>query len=145
MAYKTEELKETALIAITKHHLTDIEAISAFMGIANKTFYEHKLQESQPIKEAIFKEKSVIKQTLKAKWFGSENATLQIALYKLLGSEEECHKLNGTKSEYKLDYKENTSLLMLEKIAEKQGISVDQLLQIEGINLGDVAEWKTYY
>lgn len=103
MAYKTEELKETALIAITKHHLTDIEAISAFIGISKQTFYDHQLDESDDIKTAVFNEKSRIKQTLKGKWFKSDNPTLQIALYKLIGSEDECHRLNGSKTEQKID------------------------------------------
>jgi len=113
MAYDTEELIKIALEAITKHHLTDIEAISAFMAIDKCTYYKHKLNENNVIKDAIFKEKSRIKQTLKGKWFKSDNSTLQIALYKLIGSEEECHRLNGSKVEQKIDHTGSVPLIQV--------------------------------
>jgi len=43
--------------------------------------------------------KEKIKHGLRTKWYNSDNATCQVALYKLLGTDDECHRLNGSKQE----------------------------------------------
>jgi len=98
MAYKTEELKELALQSIREHKLHYIEDISAFIGIGKDSFYNHKLDEDDEIKEAIRKNKITLKQRLRTKWEDSDKPALQLALYKLIGSEEEAHRLNGSKT-----------------------------------------------
>ena len=79
MAYKTEELEK-----IKKENLHFIEDICYAMGIDKGTFYAHKLNETDAIKEAILQNKRKIKQSLRSKWYKSTNPTLQIALYRLL-------------------------------------------------------------
>jgi hypothetical protein len=40
---------------------------------------------------------------MRAKWYASDNATLQIGLMKLIANDDEAHRLNGTKREVKHD------------------------------------------
>jgi len=48
------------------------------------------------IKEAIKKNRVKTKNSLKAKWYRSDNATLQVALYKLISDDDERKKLSQT-------------------------------------------------
>ena len=52
------------------------------------------LDKLDSIKDAIDKNKVLTKQTLKQKWSESENATLQIALYKSICTDDERQNLN---------------------------------------------------
>jgi len=97
MSYKTKELHATAMKAITKHKLFFIEDVVAYLPCSKPTFYEHKLNEAIDIKTALENNKIEIKVSMRSKWYKSENATLQMGLYKLIGSEEEYHRLSNTK------------------------------------------------
>jgi hypothetical protein len=94
MAYKTAELEKQALDAIEKYKLFFIEDIVSYLPCDKKTFYAHKLHESPPIKEALLSVKTSIKVSMRSKWYMSENPTLQLALMKLISSEEELRKLS---------------------------------------------------
>jgi len=96
MAYKTEELEKKSLEAIDKHKLFFIEDVVAFLPCTKPTFYEHKLNESNAIKEALEKNKVEIKTSMRSKWYKSENPTLQMGLYKLIGTLEEAERLGTT-------------------------------------------------
>ena len=100
MAYKTEELEAKALEVISKNKLVFIHEVASFMGISKVTFYEHNLNELNTIKQAIDLNKETIKAGLRKKWYDSENATVQIALYKLIGTDEEASKINSQKIEH---------------------------------------------
>ena len=96
MAYKTEELKEQALKAIEKHKLFFVEDVIAFLPCSKPTFYEHFPNESdgyKDIQEALTKNKVEIKTSLRSKWYKSNSAPLQLALYKLIASPEEHRSL----------------------------------------------------
>lgn len=96
MAYKTEELLSKALEAIEKHKLFFIEDIIAFLPCAKPTFYEHFPNESDNYKrmfEALEKNRTEIKTSLRSKWYKSNSAPLQLALYKLIASPEEHRSL----------------------------------------------------
>ena len=102
MAYDTKELYDKAIESINKHNLFFIEDVIAYLGIAKSTYYEHfpeESNESNAIKELIEKNKVVQKVSLRKKWKDSESAALQLALYKIIGTDEEAHRLNGTKQE----------------------------------------------
>ena len=96
MAYKTEELEKKSLEAIDKHKLFFIEDVVAFLPCTKTTFYDHKLHESNAIKEALEKNKVEIKTSMRSKWYKSENPTLQMGLYKLIGTPEEAERLGTT-------------------------------------------------
>jgi hypothetical protein len=94
MAYKTNELERLSLEAIEKYKLFFIEDVVAYLPCDKSTFYAHKLHESNAIKEALLTVKTNIKVSMRSKWYLSEQPTLQLALMKLISSEEELRKLS---------------------------------------------------
>ena len=100
MAYKTEELEKQALEAIEKYKLFFIEDIVSYLPCNKTTFYEHKLNESNAIKEALTKVKTDIKVSMRSKWYKSENPTLQMGLMKLIGTDEERKKLSQNHTDH---------------------------------------------
>lgn len=99
MSYETADLEQKALAAIRKHKLVFIEDIVTFLPCSKPTFYEHKLNESDAIKNEIEKVKVERKAGLRNKMYNSKQPTAWIALYKLIGTDEEAHRLNGSKIE----------------------------------------------
>lgn len=98
MAYKKKELEKLALAAIeADEHIVSFDDVIAELPCSQKTFFNHKLHELHSLKEALGENKVKIKKSLRKKWKDSDNATVQIALYKLIGSEEEAERLNGTR------------------------------------------------
>ena len=92
MAYskkEKEDLLKKAIKAATDNSLYFIEEIVAYLPINKTTFYEWKLNESDELKDIIENNKIETKSKLRNKWAESTNATLNIALYKLIGSNEE--------------------------------------------------------
>jgi hypothetical protein len=75
---------------IEKNNLFVIQDIFAFYsGIKSSQFYNLELEKSESIIKAIDDNKSKTKQSLKNKWYKSDNATLQIALYKSICTDSE--------------------------------------------------------
>lgn len=99
MAYNKADLERQALEAIKEHNLMFVTDVPAYLACSIKTFYNKELQELQSIKDALERNRVKVKNGLRAKWYKSENATVQIALYKLIGTEEEAHRLNGTRQD----------------------------------------------
>jgi len=102
MAFKKDELAEIAIKAITSKKLVFMDEVYAYLPCSRATFYNHKLEELDSIKGAIEKNRVDLKVGLRKKWYESENATVQIALYKLIGSEDESDRINSQKS--KIDH-----------------------------------------
>jgi len=101
---KKEIYEKEILEVIKKNNLFVISDIFAFYsGIKSSQFYNLELEKSENIKRAIDNNKVKTKQSLKNKWYKSENPTLQIALFKTICSDEEAHRLNGSKQEVKTD------------------------------------------
>jgi len=95
MAYKKKELEKQSLAAIQKHNLFFIQDVVAFLPCNSATFYNHKLEQLETIKDALTENKVKVKNGLRAKWYSNGNATTQIALYKLLANDSELKKLNS--------------------------------------------------
>ena len=96
MAYKTEELLSKALEAIEKHKLFFIEDIVAFLPCGKTAFYDHFPNDSNGYKtmfQALEKNRTEIKTSLRSKWYKSNAPALQLALYKLIASPEEHRSL----------------------------------------------------
>ena len=51
MAYKTEELEKQSLEAIEKYKLFFIDDVVSYLPCSTATFYNHKLEELETIKE----------------------------------------------------------------------------------------------
>ena len=95
MAYNTKDLEAQALSLIKNEKLAFIEHVVAYLPCDKSTFYAHGLHESNVLKEALDFQKIEKKRELQNKWMESDNATTQIALYKLLSNKEEFSKLCG--------------------------------------------------
>lgn len=96
MAYNTETLKAKAIESIKKNKLIFVEDICAMIGVSVPCFYDHFKVDSNDFKELrtlLDENKISLKVALRKKWFDSDNATTQMALYKLCSTKEEHMKL----------------------------------------------------
>ncbi len=92
---RKEKYESEILEVIEKKRIFQIQDIFAFYnGCSSSTFYNHELEKLESIKDALRKNKIITKQALKQKWAQSDNATLQIALFKLICEDDERQKLN---------------------------------------------------
>lgn len=92
-------LFEKAKKAIVDNNLYFIEDIVAYIAIAKSTFYDYYpigSNESNELKELLEVNRINGKVKMRKNWLASENATLQIGLYKLIGTTEERKKLSQT-------------------------------------------------
>lgn len=105
-----KEVYEKEIVKIIKdNNLFIISDIFAYYtGIQSSQFYNLELEKSVKIKKAIDDNKVKTRQSMKNKWFKSDNATLQIGLMKIVGTEEDAHRLNGSKQEFKKEVIEYT-------------------------------------
>ena len=76
------------------------EKVAVAIGVNKSTFYDHKLHESDEINEALIKNRVGIKTGLRRKWYDSDNATAQIALYRLISTDKEFERLTSQKVEH---------------------------------------------
>jgi hypothetical protein len=91
-----------ALEVAEKHKCYFIEQVVSHLPISSSTFYEYfpaQSEESETIREILNRNKIETKTKMYNKWFESDNATLQMGLMKLIGNEEQAHRLNGTRIE----------------------------------------------
>ena len=104
MAYKTEDLFNTAIEQIKKNKLFFIEDIIAFLPCSKTTFYEHFTNESNYYKkmfEELEKNRTELKVSMRSKWYKSNAPALQMALMKLIATPEELKKLSMQHSEHR--------------------------------------------
>ena len=104
MAYNRNKIFEQAKEAIEKYKLFFIEDVVAWLPVARSTFWEwfpDKSDEMDALKEMLEKKKVEVKSALRSKWFKGNNPLTQMALYKLIGTEEEYHRIASTKTENK--------------------------------------------
>ena len=105
---KKDKYEKEIIKVIKVNNLFTISSIFSFYtGIQSSQFYNLELEKSEYIKRAIDDNKVKTKQSMKNKWFKSDNATLQMGLMKMLGTEEEAHRLNGSKTQTDLNVKGN--------------------------------------
>lgn len=104
MAYDRIKIFEQAKEAIEKYKLFFIEDVVAWLPCDKTTFYrffEPNCNEYNEIKDLLEKNKVEVKSALRSKWFKGNNPLTQMALYKLIGTEEEYHRIASTKTENK--------------------------------------------
>jgi len=99
MAYKTAIIEKQCIEAIEKNNLMFIEDIVAFVPFSKSTFYIHKLHESDNIKELLETNRIKTKSSIRAKMYKSDNPTLLVALYKLIGTNDEYLRLANARQE----------------------------------------------
>lgn len=104
MAYDRIKIYNQALDLIEKKKLFFIEDVVTLLPISKKSFYEWypiDSDECNTIKELLDKNKIEVKNGLRNKWYNGNNPLTQMALYKLIGTEEEYHRIASTKTENK--------------------------------------------
>ena len=104
MAYDRVKIYQQAQELIKTKKLFFIEDVITLLPISKQTFYEFFKVESNEldtIKELLDKNKIDVKNGLRNKWYNGNNPLTQMALYKLIGTEEEYHRIASTKTENK--------------------------------------------
>ena len=115
--YDPKIIFEKAKELIPKHKLIFVSDVIALLGIATSTFYEKfpaNSEEMEELKGLMETNRISIAISLRKKWFDSENATLQLALYKLIATNDERKMLQQS-------YVDHTS--QGEKISVRVGFS----------------------
>jgi hypothetical protein len=104
MAYDRVKIYEQAQELIKDKKLFFIEDVVTLLPCDKTTFYrffEVESNEYNTIKELLDKNKIDVKNGLRNKWYNGNNPLTQMALYKLIGTEEEYHRIASTKTENK--------------------------------------------
>lgn len=102
MAYDRNKIFKQAKEVIVKHKLFFVEDIVAFLPISKKTFYEFfplESDESNKLKELLETNRTELKVSMRSKWYKSNAPALQMALMKLICTDEERKKLAMQHSE----------------------------------------------
>lgn len=123
MAYDREKLYQQAIKAIGDNNLFFIEDIITMLPCAKATFYEYfpaGSDELNHLKEMIEMNKVAQKVKMRKKWGDSDNATLQMALMKLISTDDERKRLAVSYIESKTT-QTNVDL---------SGLSTDEILNI---------------
>lgn len=126
MSYDTDKLEQEALEAIEKYRLFFIEDVVVYVSCSRATFYNHGLDKLDTIKEALAKNKIDIKVSMRNKWFLSESATLQVALMKMIATDDEAHRLNGSRQEIK-----HQGAVPISKMSDETKKKIDEILDKE--------------
>jgi len=106
MAYDKKKIFQQAKEVIIKHKLFFIEDIVAFLPIAKKTYYEYfplDSNESNELKDLLELNRTELKVSMRSKWYKSNAPALQMALMKLICTDEERKKLSMTYSDVTTD------------------------------------------
>src|SRR5210317_1390107 len=101
---KDQLLKEAKEITSKNKSIVFVEQLIAHLGISKPTFYDYfkvDTNDFNAIKQMLNDNRVNIYTKQLKKWADSDNATLQIGLMKLIGTDEMAHRLNGTKQEVK--------------------------------------------
>jgi hypothetical protein len=101
MAYDRIKIYNQALDLIEKKKLFFIEDVVTLLPCSRSTFWDFfpdKSDELDNIKELLDKNKIEVKNGLRNKWYNGNNPLTQMALYKLIGTEEEYHRIASTKT-----------------------------------------------
>jgi hypothetical protein len=100
MAYDKKKIFDDAIRISKEKKCFFVEQLVSFLPIAKKTFYEWYpigSNESNAIKDSLNENKVEVKTAMYNKWFNSSAPALQISLMKLIATDEEAHRLNGSR------------------------------------------------
>ena len=111
MSYKKNNLYRQAMQAVEERNLFFIEDIVAFLPCDKSTFYRHFPPESDEynaIRHALETNKVRTKSAIRHRLFNMENPTAQLALYRMIATQEERDAIVMTKSDITSGGKELT-------------------------------------
>ena len=99
MAYDKDELEKLALEAIEGNKfVVFFDDLIAFLPCCRATMFNLGLDKLDSIQTALEQNKINLKVKLRDKWATDGNATTEIALYKLIGTEAESDRINSQKT-----------------------------------------------
>ncbi len=118
-------LEEQCLDIIKEQNVLTMEGIAAFLPFSLEKFFEYKLEESKVLQEAINENRYATKQQLMIQWLRpNASPTCQIALFKLLASDEERKVMGSGKKEDASKEALNTQEAYLKSL-EEMGKDID--------------------
>lgn len=124
--YNKKKIFEDAKKAVEENKLFFIQDIVGFLPVSLSTFYLYfpdGSEESEALKAMIDKNRIQTKQTLREKWYDSDNATLQIALYKTICSSEERKCLSSSYTDITSDGEKLSANISIQVIDNKIPLS----------------------
>lgn len=93
---KAKELEQRALqILAERKDIYFFCDLATELGYSREWLNQLGVDKLDTIKKALLVNKQNVKRGLRNKWFNNDNATTQVALYKLLADEEELGRLNN--------------------------------------------------
>ena len=93
-------LEEQCLVILKENNILTMDGITPFLPFSLDTFFEYELDRSKVLQNAINDNRAVAKQQLMQQWMKpNASPTCQIALYKLLATEEERRAMSSVKKE----------------------------------------------
>ena len=116
MGYKTKDLYKKALEVVKEKKLFFIDDIIAFLPCGKTTFYQHfpvDGSDMADIKAALEENRVAIKTSMRHKWYQSNNPTLQIALMKLICTDEERKKISNNYIESSVELTTNAQVFKI--------------------------------
>lgn len=114
MAYDKNKILEDCVSAIRNERLTFFTDLALFVEPAMSTLYEWELEKSEVIKAELSKNRLAAKRKMRAKWEDSDNATLQIAAYKLIADKDELENLTVNKVDNRNTFPEGHKIVIEE-------------------------------
>lgn len=104
MAYDKKKILIDAKELIEKHHLIFMSDVIGLLPVVEQTFYTYfpkHSEELESLKNILDKNRISMKANMRKKWYQSDNATLQVALMKLIANDDEAARLSGNPREQK--------------------------------------------
>lgn len=105
---------------IREEKLTFFNDLSLFIEPTMSTLYEWEFEKSETIKAELGKNRLASKKKMRRKWEDSDNATLQLAAYKLIADKEELESLTVNKVDNRNTYPEGFKVIIEEVPDEPQ-------------------------
>ena len=118
MAYNRKKIFEQAKEMIVKHKLFFVDDIVAFLPCSKSSFYEFYpdgSDELDELKELLNVNRTTLKVSMRSKWYTSNAPALQMALMKLICSDEERKKLSMTYNDVTTDGEKINRVALTEK------------------------------
>jgi hypothetical protein len=119
MAYDKTKIFEQAKEMIVKHKLFFMDEVPDFLPCSRSTFYDYfpdKSDELDALKTLILINKTQVKTSMRSKWYQSDNPTLQLALMKLISTDEERKLLSMNYIDHTIS--SNISILNIDPLAD---------------------------
>lgn len=97
--YNREVIKKQCIEAIENEKLVFFTDLIEFIEPSLQTLYDWEFDKLEELKNALSRNKIATKRKMRKNWVQSENATLQLAAYKLMAEQDELAALTMNKVE----------------------------------------------